>query len=147
IAALAVAGAALFAPAALSVVPPKGGHAVQSKLAAEALLLGVARAGKRIVAVGEDGNILLSDDDGEAWHQAKDVPTAVTLTAGHVADDKRGWAVGHDTLILHTEDGGETWAKQSGGGESDNAFLSVYFKADGLSGWAIGAFNYTAQTT
>ena len=69
------------APTALSVVPPTGGHAVQSKLAAEALLLGVARAGKRIVAVGEYGNILLSDDDGKTWHQAKDVPTTVTLTA------------------------------------------------------------------
>ena len=141
-----LAASAFIVPAALSVVPPKGGHAVQSKLAAGALLLGVTRAGNRIVAVGEYGNILLSDDDGKTWRQAKDVPTTVTLTAVHFAGDKQGWAVGHDTLILHTVDGGETWTKQSGGGESDNAFLSVYFK-DALHGWAIGAFSYTAETT
>ena len=146
IAAAALAGTAFLAPMALSVVPPKDGHAVQSKLAQEALLLGVTRAGKRIVAVGEYGNILLSDDDGATWHQAKDVPTTVTLTAVAFADDKRGWAVGHDTLILHTTDGGETWAKQFGGGASENSLLSVYF-ADANHGWAVGAFNYTAETT
>ena len=143
--AAALAGSGLLAPLALSVVPPKDGHAVQSKLAAEALLLGVTRAGKRIVAVGEYGNILLSDDDGKTWHQAKDVPTTVTLTAVHFADDKRGWTVGHDTLILHTTDGGETWVKQFGGGASENSLLSVYF-ADANRGWAVGAFNYTAET-
>ncbi len=143
-AALICAGA--FVPAALSVVPPKDGHAVQSKLATEALLLGVTRAGKRIVAVGEYGNIVLSDDDGATWHQAKDVSTTVTMTAVHFADEKRGWAVGHDTLVMHTEDGGETWVKQFGGGESDNALLSVYFK-DANHGWAVGAFNYTIETT
>lgn len=137
--------ATALAPVALSVVPPKDGHAVQSKLATEALLLGVTRAGKRIVAVGEYGNIVLSDDDGATWHQAKDVSTTVTLTAVHFADDKRGWAVGHDTLIMHTEDGGETWVKQFGGGESDNALLSVFFK-DANHGWAVGAFNYTVET-
>ena len=143
--AAALAGSALLAPLALSVVPPKDGHAVQSKLAQEALLLGVTRAGKRIVAVGEYGNILLSDDDGKTWAQAKDVPTTVTLTAVHFADEKTGWTVGHDTLILHTTDAGETWTKQFGGGESDNALLSVFFK-DANHGWGVGAFNYTVET-
>jgi photosystem II stability/assembly factor-like uncharacterized protein len=143
--AAALAGTALLAPLAQSVVPPKGGHAVQTKLAKEALLLGVTRAGKRIVAVGEYGNILLSDDDGKTWTQAKDVPTTVTLTAVHFTDEKTGWAVGHDTLILHTADGGETWVKQFGGGESDNALLSVFFK-DATHGWGVGAFNYTVET-
>jgi photosystem II stability/assembly factor-like uncharacterized protein len=143
--AAALAGTVFLAPLALSVVPPKDGHAVQSKLAKEALLLGVTRAGKRIVAVGEYGNILLSDDDGKTWTQAKDVPTTVTLTAVHFVDEKTGWAVGHDTLILHTTDGGETWVKQFGGGESDNALLSVFFK-DATTGWGVGAFNYTVET-
>ena len=143
--AAALVGAGFLAPMALSIVPPKDGHAVHSKLAQEALLLGVTRAGKRIVAVGEYGNILLSDDDGKVWHQAKDVPTTVTLTAVWFSDEKTGWAVGHDTLILHTTDGGETWVKQFGGGESDNALLSVFFK-DAQRGIAVGAFNYTVET-
>jgi photosystem II stability/assembly factor-like uncharacterized protein len=137
--------AALLAPAG-AVVPPKGGEAVQSRYATESLLLGVTRAGPRIVAVGEYGNIVLSDDDGKTWRQAKKVPSTVTLTAVAFVDDKTGWAVGHDTLILHTTDGGETWTKQFGGGESDNALLSVFFKSPS-HGWAVGAFNYTVETT
>ena len=143
--ATAFVAAAALAPIALSVVPPKGGHAVKTKLAAEALLLGVTRAGKRLVAVGEYGNILYSDDDGKTWEQADDVPATVTLTAVHFADDKTGWAVGHDTLVLKTTDAGKTWVKQFGGGESDNALMSVYF-ADANHGWAVGAFNYTIET-
>ncbi len=46
--AIALAGSAALAPMALSVVPPKGGHAVHTKLASEALLLGVTRAGQRL---------------------------------------------------------------------------------------------------
>ena len=140
-----VMAAALAVPASSTVAPPNV-NAVKSKLVAEALLLGVARAGARMVAVGEYGNILLSDDDGKTWRQAQNVPTTVTLTSVHFADAKTGWAVGHDTVVIATADGGETWAKQYGGGESDNALLSVYFK-DASHGWAVGAFNYTVETT
>lgn len=139
-------GTVALAPVALSVVPPKGGEAVKSKYTTESLLLGVTRAGNRIVAVGEYGNIVLSDDDGKTWRQAAKVPSTVTLTAVAFVDEKTGWAVGHDTLILHTVDGGETWVKQFGGGESDNALLSVFFKSP-TQGLAVGAFNYTVETT
>jgi photosystem II stability/assembly factor-like uncharacterized protein len=139
-----VLAAALALPASSTVAPPNL-NAVKSKLVTEALLLGVTRAGKRLVAVGEYGNILLSDDDGKTWRQATLVPTTVTLTAVHFADDKTGWAVGHDTVVIKTADGGENWTKQYGGGESDNALLSIYFK-DASHGWAVGAFNYTVET-
>jgi len=134
-----------LAPMALSVAVPKEGQSIESKLATEALLLGAVRAGKRIVSVGEYGDILLSDDDGKTWRQAKTVPTTVTLTSVVFVDDKTGFAVGHDTIILKTSDAGETWVKQFGGGESDNALLSVFFK-DATHGWAIGAFNFTVET-
>ncbi|MEQ1872015.1 MAG: YCF48-related protein [Vicinamibacterales bacterium] len=143
--AMMVMAAALAVPASSTVAPPNP-NAVKSKLVAEALLLGVTRAGKRLVSVGEYGNILLSDDDGKTWRQASLVPTTVTLTAVHFVDDKTGWAVGHDTVVIKTVDGGDNWAKQYGGGESDNALLSVYFK-DVNHGWAVGAFNYTVETT
>ena len=119
--------------------------AVKTSHATEALLLGVARAGSRIVAVGEYGDVVLSDDDGKTWHQAKSVPTQVTLTAVCFVDDKTGWAVGHDTVILYTADAGETWTKQFGGGQSDNALLTVAFW-DANHGIAMGAFNFTAET-
>jgi photosystem II stability/assembly factor-like uncharacterized protein len=119
--------------------------AVASSHVTEALLLGVARAGTRIVAVGEYGNVVLSDNDGKTWRQAKMVPTQVTLTAVTFVDDKTGWAVGHDTVILHTADAGETWTKQFGGGQSDNALMTVAFW-DANHGIAAGAFNFTAET-
>ena len=143
--AAALACAVGFAPSALSVAVPKEGQSIESKLATEALLLGAVRAGARIVSVGEYGNILLSDDGGKTWRQAKTVPTTVTLTSVVFVDDKTGFAVGHDTVILKTADAGETWVKQFGGGESDNALLSVFF-ADANHGWAIGAFNFTVET-
>ena len=149
--ALSVATALLLSaaviPNAWSVVPPKNGEAVKSKLAAESLLLDVTRAGKRMVAVGEYGDIVLSDDDGKTWRQAAHVPVTLTLTNVAFVDDKNGWAVGHDTVILVTHDGGENWTKQYGGDEkSEAALLSVHFK-DAQHGWAVGAFNLTVETS
>lgn len=76
-----------------------------------ALLLDVARAGDRLVAVGEHGVITYSDDQGRSWEQAG-VPVATTLTAVSFATAKIGWAAGHSGVVLHTTDGGRTWRKQ-----------------------------------
>ncbi|MBS1191414.1 MAG: hypothetical protein H6R10_3206 [Rhodocyclaceae bacterium] len=84
----------------------------QSERAKSAVLTAVAAAGKRLVAVGERSAILLSDDDGKSWRQAKSVPTSVALTAVSFVSDKVGWAVGHSGAILRTGDGGETWERQ-----------------------------------
>ena len=46
----------------------------------ERLLNGLARAGKRIVAVGQRGHVLVSDDAGKSWQQA-DVPVSADLVA------------------------------------------------------------------
>ncbi len=88
--------------------------AFMTALAAHSLLLRVARAGNRLVAVGERGIVILSDDNGQTWRQAL-VPTSVTLTAVDFGSPLRGWAVGHSGVILRTENGGETWAKQLDG--------------------------------
>ena len=70
-------------------------------LAASSLLLDLAVAGNRLVAVGERGHVLLSDDQGATWRQAKSVPTRVMLTAVYFVDAQYGWAVGHDETILN----------------------------------------------
>lgn len=75
------------------------------------VLLDIARAGDRLVAVGERGLIILSDDGGENWRQAA-VPVSVTLTAITFASPEKGWATGHWGVVLHTQDGGSTWTRQ-----------------------------------
>ena len=88
-----------------------------------AVMLALARAGTRLVAAGERGFILLSDDDGSTWRQARTVPVSVTLTAVHFANDQVGCAVGHLGVILRTEDGGDTWTLQLDGVKAANLAL------------------------
>lgn len=87
---------------------------IQSKRAATRTMLAITRAGERLVAVGERGIVLLSDDDGKAWRQAK-VPVSVTLTGVHFPVPTKGWVVGHGGVVLHSADAGETWIKQLDG--------------------------------
>ena len=88
--------------------------AVLTPQAQHAVLLGVARAGERLVSVGERGVILLSDDNAATWRQVA-VPVSVTLTAVQFVDESHGWAVGHAGVVLHSRDGGESWAVQLDG--------------------------------
>ncbi|MDX6008442.1 YCF48-related protein [Cupriavidus necator] len=89
-------------------------QALRSVLAPASLMLAVTRAGERLVAAGERGIVLLSDDNGRSWRQAG-VPVSVTLTSVFFASRTQGWAVGHGGVILHSDDGGETWSKQLDG--------------------------------
>jgi hypothetical protein len=75
-----------------------------------AVLLGAARAGSRIVAVGERGLIAVSDDGAISWSQAPS-PVSVTLTAVRFADAQRGYAIGHGGVVLGTSDGGARWQR------------------------------------
>jgi photosystem II stability/assembly factor-like uncharacterized protein len=108
-------------------------------LAQSSLLLDLAMAGPRIVAVGERGHVLLSDDQGKTWRQAKNVPTRVMLTAVFFADAEYGWAVGHDETIINTVDGGETWTRSYFAPEAQQPLLDLWF-ANRVSGVAVGAY-------
>lgn len=88
--------------------------AVLSPQAEHAVLLGVTRAEDRLVAVGERGVILLSDDNGNSWRQIQ-APVSSTLTAVQFVDGQQGWAVGHAGVVLHSADGGESWKLQLDG--------------------------------
>lgn len=108
-------------------------------LAESSLLLDLALAGERMVAVGERGHVLLSDDQGATWRQAKSVPTRVLLTAVFFVDAEYGWAVGHDETILNTADGGETWTRSHFAPEAQQPLLDLWF-ANRVSGIAVGAY-------
>jgi photosystem II stability/assembly factor-like uncharacterized protein len=121
-------------------------QAIPSRLATESLLVDVARADGRLVAVGEWGHVLLSDNGGGSWRQAESVPTRLTLTAVTFADAKRGWAVGHDAVVIHTRDAGETWELQHQAPEEEVPLLSVWFE-NAERGLAVGAFAMLLETT
>lgn len=76
-------------------------------LADQAIVNDIKRAGDHLVAVGERGHILLSEE-GDEWRQVK-APVRAMLTRVTFVDDSNGWAVGHDGSVLRTTDGGETW--------------------------------------
>ncbi len=114
-----------------------------SRLASHGLLCGLARAGQRIVAVGQRGHVLTSDDAGRSWAQAE-VPVASDLVAVHFPTPTRGWAVGHDGVVLATSDGGRRWARQFDGRQlgpqgAENPLLDLWFD-DEQRGIAVGAF-------
>src|ERR1700730_2204806 len=67
--------------------------AILSPRCQQGVLLGIAAAGNRLVAVGERGCIVYSDDNGKRWQQAR-VPVSATLTAVTFASPTQGWAVG-----------------------------------------------------
>lgn len=98
--------------------------AVQSAKAATSVMLAIAQAGKRIVAVGERGIIIYSDDAGRNWLQAS-VPVSVSLAGVSFVNARDGWAVGHSGVVLHTRDGGKTWAKQLDGNRAAQLALDA----------------------
>ncbi|MGY2290069.1 WD40/YVTN/BNR-like repeat-containing protein [Pseudomonas sp. SDO528_S397] len=91
---------------------------------AHAVLIDITRAANRLVAVGEQGLIVLSDDNGQHWRQAS-VPTSVSLTSVTFASASHGWAVGHAGVVLHTRDGGEHWALQLDGKQAAQRVLDA----------------------
>lgn len=119
-------------------------YAIESPRASESLLLGITRAGNRLVSVGERGHILYSDDAGNSWQQGK-VPTRQMLTAVFFVDEQNGWAVGHDALILHSTDGGVSWSEQYRDTELEAPLLNVWF-ADAERGFAVGAYGTLLRT-
>jgi photosystem II stability/assembly factor-like uncharacterized protein len=135
--------------------------------AQSAVLLDLARAGARLVAVGERGIVLLSDDNGVSWRQAA-VPVSVSLTAVQFVDANTGWAVGHGGVVLASRDGGEHWvvqldglraaqlelaaatervqtAERLAGEAADKPFLALQF-VDDRHGLIVGAYGLAFRT-
>lgn len=84
--------------------------ALQVARPAQAVLLTVTRAGDRLLACGEHGLVIYSDDSGKNWTQVQ-VPVSVTLTAMRFKNEREGWAVGNMGVVLRTRDAGMTWER------------------------------------
>ncbi|WP_323000251.1 WD40/YVTN/BNR-like repeat-containing protein [Castellaniella sp.] len=124
------AGAALPAEA---VTTPESRPATLVRHPEKAWLQAIVRAGNRLVAVGERGLILYSDDTGRSWIQAR-VPVAVTMTAVFFVDERHGWAVGHYGTVLHSDDGGKNWRRQLDGVTAAQIELAAAGRQAGAAG-------------
>lgn len=119
--------------------------------ATQSLILDIAEANDRAVAVGERGHVLVSESRRD-WRQVANIPTRSTLTAV-TAVGNHVWAVGHDSVILHSADGGLTWKRQyvapfdKDSIELTNGapLLDVLF-LDEQRGYAIGAYSLMLVT-
>lgn len=98
---------ALYAPRALAA--PTVSPSEQASLYTD-----IIQAGSRILAVGQHGHIIFSDNLGHSWSWAT-TPVNALLTAVYFVDEQHGWATGHDGVILHTQDGGAHWQLQHEG--------------------------------
>ncbi|MDI1302894.1 MAG: YCF48-related protein [bacterium] len=144
--AVSLAGSVTTAATAKSAVDRP---AVVSAKASRSLLIDLSKAGSRLVAVGDRGHILFSDDQGKTWAQAK-VPVSVMLTSVHFPNAQEGWAVGHNGVILHSSDAGASWQLQRADRDSASEkagapLLGVWF-ADNQNGYAVGAYGYFLAT-
>ncbi|MBL0089937.1 MAG: glycosyl hydrolase [Ideonella sp.] len=123
IAALAATSAcACGLAAAAGFQDPLAVAAQPSLLASRSLLQGVARAGSRLIAVGQRGHIVHSADGGGTWQQAA-VPVSSDLTAVFFVNERKGWAVGHDGVVLHSADGGLKWTLQLDGRRANDSLV------------------------
>ena len=138
-----VPGAQVQAPLEPSILPASG--ALRPETVARLVLTDATRAGQRIVAVGDHGFIVLSDDDGAHWRRAAS-PEAPLLAAVTFLDARSGWAVGHDSTILATADGGESWTRQLSLPAEQRPLLGVLF-LDAQHGIAVGAYGAYYETT
>ena len=148
---VALALVALAVLASAAGVEPTSARAISSlqeppRLVApeKAPVMAAGRAGKRLVAVGDYGIVILSDD-GKAYRQARSVPTRAVLTSVFFLDDKRGWAAGHDGTIVTTADAGETWQLQRDEPGKERVLLSLWFE-NALHGIAVGQFGLVLET-
>ena len=89
-------------------------YAMITEKALTSMLLDIAAAGDNLVAVGERGHILYSEDGGKTWVQAR-VPVSTMLTRIFFISPELGWAVGHDGNVLVSRDGGINWELQRDG--------------------------------
>ncbi len=106
-------------------------------------LLKVVSTGKRFVAVGARGHILVSAD-AKDWKQVA-APVDALLTSVTFADADHGWAVGHDASILATTDGGNTWTLQNFQPDLGKPLFDVLF-FDPQNGLAVGAYGLMLAT-
>lgn len=112
-------------------------------LAAESILLNVARTDKHFVAVGDRGHILRSPH-GENWQQVR---SPVRRMLNRVRRDAAGqlWSVGYDAAILTGGTDGENWQVRHFDAEAQPLYDIEFIDAD--TAIAVGGRSLVLRTT
>ncbi len=101
---------------AIALIVPSPGYssAQDEQRAVKSLFMDITTVGNRLIAVGQHGHIIYSDDNGQNWSWA-DSPVDSLLTSVFFVDEAKGWASGHDGMIIFSEDKGLSWQVQYNG--------------------------------
>jgi photosystem II stability/assembly factor-like uncharacterized protein len=99
-------------------------------------VIALTQVGQRLVAGGERGRILLSDDKAASWQSAVS-PASATITAIRFSEGV-GLAIGHHGTVLRSEDAGGTWQRVDLHLSDPPALFGLYL--DGNHAIAVGSF-------
>ena len=130
--------------------PAQHPESISERTLSRLLLIAGTRAGNRLIAVGDQGYAIYSDDQAKSWKRGLtsnqgNPSRRAMLTAVTFVDDKRGWACGHDGQIIATQDGGATWIEQRYKPEDKQPLFALRF-SDPEHGIAIGAYGLFLET-
>ncbi len=90
--------------------------------------------GSTVWAVGEQGVVLKSQNQGDTWTQIAQLPVNWLRTV-HFVDANTGYTAGSNGKIFKTTDGGTTWVNLKSG--ITTTITGIYFSGPS-NGWAIG---------
>ncbi|MGH8460078.1 MAG: WD40/YVTN/BNR-like repeat-containing protein [Stenotrophobium sp.] len=141
---LIVLGAAIFAFSPRPLPPFPATHLPLDRM----LLTGLAQDGSRLVAVGEQGHIVIADDPRGPWREAKIEPDRrATLSQVAFVGSGVALAVGQNDWILRSEDRGASWKEvHFDGSDQATTLLGLAGPFDGKL-FVFGAFGTFLTST
>ena len=103
--------------------------------------------GSKFIAIGDEGMLLLSNDDGLTWNMNQQA-TTINFKAIHIFDSLHFIIGGshqyYNSFIYKTNDGGLTWSEVAN--FPNMALNDIHFPNDSI-GYGVGAVNKLIKTT
>lgn len=99
--------------------------APMSDAAHSVLLTDITRVQDRLLAIGDFGVVLYSDNEGIDWQQAN-VPVTTLLTSIYFSSETVGWISGHDGVLLRSDNAGKDWQLHLDGNQIHELKINHY---------------------
>ncbi len=110
------------------------------------ILLSVDVEDDTLIAVGENGVIIYSDDAGTTWTRGTS-GVSVQLSDVVAISETKAVAVGNDGVILRSTDGGATWTQITSTGLTQSYDLNAVAMPSSSIGYAVGESGIGLKTT